>query len=94
MDVIITKQAYASLHPRRPTPTALAKADAQCTYEVNGCCDCANGGQEIAVAHDQVDAFRARFACTGGCTQRYRECGTGKVACERGLCVYHEPLSP
>lgn len=65
--------------------------DEQCVWVQNGCCDCANGGEDIAVARDKVAAFRARFACAGvGCTEASREpaCGTGTVACDAGQCVF------
>jgi hypothetical protein len=63
--------------------------DADCVYTYNGCCDCMNGGTDIAVRRDQLEAFRGQFQCGGqGCTEMGGECGTGTVACEQGLCVY------
>jgi hypothetical protein len=82
-----------------PLPLSELKAyracqtDEQCVWVQNGCCDCANDGEDIAVARDKQAAFRALFSCKGvGCTEVAREppCGTGTVACERGLCVFRE----
>lgn len=88
----------SGLQGRMPEPQTRAyracTSHAQCTYVQNGCCDCANGGQDFAVARDQVNAFRSQFQCTGQCTEMYRECRKGKIACEQGLCVYHEPGTP
>jgi hypothetical protein len=72
-------------------PYQACATDADCTWITNGCCDCANGGTEIAVARGQEAAFRARFECTNlPCTTigRTPECGTGTVACERARCVF------
>lgn len=63
--------------------------DEQCVYTHNGCCDCMNGGADIAVRRDRLSAFRAQFDCADiGCTEMGGNCGEGRVACERGLCVY------
>lgn len=70
--------------------------DDDCVWVQNGCCDCANGGEDTAVARSKVTDFRARFACAGvGCTEVDREpaCGAGTVACEHGACVFH-PEAP
>lgn len=67
--------------------------DDQCTWINNGCCDCANGGEDIAVALDKAKAFRARFDCANTpCTAMDIEppCGTGEATCKAGLCVFHE----
>ena len=87
---------------RAPLPDAetrdyrSCREDSECVWVKNGCCDCANGGEDIAVHRDQTAAFAARFDCAGAvCTTRGREpgCGTGTVACQSGLCVYREPGS-
>jgi hypothetical protein len=65
--------------------------DDDCVWVTNGCCDCANGGIEVAIARSQKAAFEARFDCSNlPCTRRGREieCGTGSVACENALCVF------
>lgn len=67
------------------------EVDTDCVLALNGCCDCANGGRDIAIARDQAAAFNARFACTGACTERGGDCGRGTIACEGKLCVYHPP---
>lgn len=63
--------------------------DADCVLALNGCCDCANGGEDIAINREQYKAFRARFSCTNPCTEMGGDCGHGSVACEDGLCEYH-----
>lgn len=65
--------------------------DDQCVWVNNGCCDCANGGQDIAVRADKKVSFRSHFQCENTpCTAvgAVPACGTGTVACERGLCAY------
>jgi hypothetical protein len=63
----------------------------QCVYTHNGCCDCANGGTDIAVRREKLAAFRAQFSCAGvGCTEMEGACGQGRVACEGGRCVYRD----
>ncbi len=67
-------------------------ADSECTYVQNGCCDCANGGEELAINRQHVDAFRALFKCGPDtrCTlvDRIPACGSGKVSCVAGMCSY------
>lgn len=67
-----------------------------CVYVTNGCCDCVNGGEDMAVNRGLVDAFRGNFSCSGRCTMigALPACGSGAVACEDGLCVYHRAPSP
>lgn len=68
------------------------ESDEQCTWVNNGCCDCANGGEDVAVAVDKKDEFRARFDCSNTpCTLRgaVPACGTGTAVCEAGLCVFN-----
>lgn len=62
--------------------------DADCVLALNGCCDCANGGQDIAVRRDQAAAFEARFHCTGECNEMAGDCRQGTVRCEDQLCTY------
>ena len=86
--------------PPLPEEEALAyrrcEMDEECVYVTNGCCDCVNGGKDLAVNREQVDAFRKNFVCSGRCTMigTVVACGSGTVACEGGLCVYHRPPSP
>lgn len=65
--------------------------DTDCVLALNGCCDCANGGEDIAVNREQAAAFKARFVCNHGCTEIGGNCGQGTIACEAKLCVYHQP---
>src|SRR5262245_7217641 len=65
--------------------------DGDCTFVNNGCCDCANGGEEIAINRDMVGAFRAQFDCAhASCTMvgRSPPCGCGIASCVGGLCEY------
>jgi len=63
--------------------------DTDCVLAQNGCCDCANGGEDIAIYRDQVAAFTARFECHG-CTEIGGDCGRGAITCENKLCTYRE----
>ena len=83
---------------RNPMPAAeldtyrACERDDDCMWITNGCCDCANGGVEVAIARARKATFESRFACGGTpCTSRGREidCGAGSVACESNLCVFH-----
>jgi hypothetical protein len=72
-------------------PYQRCEVDQDCMWATNGCCDCANGGTEVAIARAQEAAFRARFDCENlPCTTMGRRppCGTGKVACESERCVF------
>jgi hypothetical protein len=65
--------------------------DQDCVWFTNGCCDCANGGVETAVARNRHAELKARFDCANvPCTSRGREveCGTGTVACANARCVF------
>ncbi|MCC6220765.1 MAG: hypothetical protein IT291_05950 [Deltaproteobacteria bacterium] len=67
--------------------------DADCVKAVNGCCDCANGGQDVAVNKDRYDDFRARFDCVEVmCTELggVPACGSGVVSCVSHKCRYVE----
>ncbi len=67
------------------------KADSDCVYVQNGCCDCVNGGGALAVHRDQVEAFRATFQCPmTECTARGRipGCHEGVPSCKLGRCQY------
>ncbi len=69
------------------------EADDDCVYVNNGCCDCVNGGRDLAIHRDRVEEFRALFQCSGRCTMvgQLVPCGSGKVSCQHGLCVYERP---
>jgi hypothetical protein len=67
------------------------ETDADCGLALNGCCDCANGGHDIAVSRTKLVAFNARFQCGSGCTERGGQCGDGTIACKDKLCTYSKP---
>src|SRR4051812_11861808 len=72
---------------RRPLPEAetrvyrTCKTDVECVYVTNGCCDCSNGGEDLAVRRDRKIEFRSRFVCDQPCTVRGPICGQGEVSC-------------
>lgn len=62
-----------------------------CVYTKNGCCDCANGGEDIAVNKTKLADFEKLFDCgTFSCTAMAAEpaCGSGTVYCKDGICEY------
>ena len=93
-------QAELSNSPPLPVeetlPYRACAEDVDCLYVTNGCCDCVNGGEDMAVNKEQLEAFRARFSCSGRCTMigALPACGSGALACEGGLCVYHRKPQP
>ena len=69
-------------------------SDRDCTVANNGCCDCANGGEDVAINVAQVAEFKARFDCLSQmCTERGAEppCGSGVVTCLNHKCRYVAP---
>ena len=65
--------------------------DEDCILVQNGCCDCANGGEDDAINEDQQTAFLENFDCTTVyCTLLATDppCGSGTIACEFGRCEY------
>jgi len=67
------------------------KSDKDCMFANNGCCDCANGGQEVSIRRDLLGAFNDLFLCNNViCTGKGREppCGTGENRCEKNQCVF------
>lgn len=85
-------------HPQRqPLPEAETReyrsceTDADCEYANNGCCDCSNGGEDIAINRAKKPEFRARFTCDQPCSTRGPLCGGGRVSCEQHLCTYTPP---
>ena len=68
--------------------------DNDCVAVQNGCCDCANGGQDIAINKSRVEAFKKRFDCVNvACTMRAAipACGQGFVSCVSHKCQYFAP---
>ena len=69
--------------------------DRDCMPAVNGCCDCANGGEDVSVNKERFEAFRARFSCMYvGCGEKNgQKCGTGLVSCINHKCRYFSDRS-
>lgn len=67
--------------------------DSDCVYAVNGCCDCANGGENAAVNIKNYAEFRSRFKCQRvACTYKTANpvCGSGVVSCISNRCKYFD----
>jgi hypothetical protein len=105
LSLAVLTLACASRYERDPKPRRVSEplqahltleyractTDTDCVLALNGCCDCANGGEDIAVSREHAAAFKARFSCAVGCTEMGGNCGQGTVACEDKVCVYREP---
>lgn len=68
--------------------------DSDCVYAQNGCCDCANGGEDIAINKAYLQEFQDSFHCDGvPCTLKgaVPACGSGQVLCSTGRCIYMSP---
>ncbi len=66
-------------------------SDRDCVPAVNGCCDCANGGKDVAVNKERTEALRARFDCLHtNCGDKEGDpaCGSGVVSCIGHKCRY------
>lgn len=63
-------------------------ADKDCVKAVNGCCDCANGGVDVGVNKEKLEAFRAQFDCnqTSCPNEDNQQCGTGMISCVDHKC--------
>jgi hypothetical protein len=69
-------------------------SDNDCMVAINGCCDCANGGETVAVSKDRFDEFKSHFDCAGvpcGMKEAVPACDRGVVTCVRGRCRYVSP---
>ncbi len=65
--------------------------DLDCIYAQNGCCDCANGGADLAINLNKLAEFRENFHCDNvACTllSATPACGSGTVSCKSSLCEY------
>jgi hypothetical protein len=65
--------------------------DTDCVIAINGCCDCVNGGIEVAVNKSRLEAFRSRFDCVHvvcGLEPADPVCGSGVVSCVSHRCQY------
>ncbi len=68
-------------------------SDADCIKANNGCCDCANGGKDVAVNKQHLKDFEAQFDCLHvACTMMAAvpPCGSGVVSCVDHKCKYIE----
>ena len=71
-------------------------SDRDCVVAINGCCDCANGGVEVAVNRTRLEKFRSRFECLKvNCGKKIPApaCGSGVVTCIEHRCRY-VPAAP
>ena len=71
--------------------------DTDCIYAQNGCCDCANGGESIAIKITKLIEFEALFACENiVCTElsAVPACDQqGTAKCESGICEFVKTAS-
>jgi hypothetical protein len=101
LSVLIMSCSASITNPNNGADTVLSEAetlayrdctvDSDCIYATNGCCDCANGGQDIAVNKTKLDDFENLFNCTAvACTMvgAVPPCGSGTVSCTSGICEY------
>jgi len=66
-------------------------SDSDCIKANNGCCDCANGGQDVAINKQRLSEFRGKFDCMDvTCTEvkTTPPCASGVVSCVNHLCEY------
>ncbi|HOW16168.1 MAG TPA: hypothetical protein PK443_00490 [bacterium] len=66
--------------------------DSDCTYANNGCCDCANGGETIAVNIIELTDFTSLFECENvSCTEIAPSipCDQGTAKCVDGICEFY-----
>lgn len=65
-------------------------ADKDCVKAVNGCCDCVNGGVDVAVNKEKLSDFQNRFDCNSTSCENTnnQHCGTGVVSCVEHKCQY------
>lgn len=69
-------------------------ADSDCVVANNGCCDCANGGKDVAVNKERLADFQKRFDCLyAKCGDKRADpiCGSGVVSCVMHKCQYFPP---
>ncbi len=66
--------------------------DSECMYIQNGCCDCGNGGADLAINRKHQAEFLAQLKCGAetpcSMMQRIPACGSGSVQCTAGMCTY------
>ncbi len=73
-------------------------SDSDCVAVQNGCCDCANGGRDAAIAREAEPEFKALFDCNKvACTEKAAQpqdrlrCRSGVVSCVQHRCQYFSP---
>ena len=67
--------------------------DNDCIVVSNGCCDCANGSEDVSINKDKLEDFKKRFNCLNySCTKNDPEprCAGGVVSCISNQCHYFE----
>lgn len=65
--------------------------DKDCVIARNGCCDCANGGFDVAINKMRIEDFKDRFNCMSTyCTQiaPATPCAIGTVTCVEHRCDF------
>jgi len=64
--------------------------DSDCVVAVNGCCDCVNGAEDVAVNKGHYDSFRTRFRCLSMLCPELdnTKCAKGVVSCIEHKCNY------
>ena len=62
--------------------------DSDCIYINNGCCDCANGGEELSININQQEEFQDEFDCNDvSCTEiATQQCPDLEVQCVNTIC--------
>ncbi len=66
-------------------------SDSDCIVVTNGCCDCANGSEDVSINKDKLEDFEKRFNCLNyTCSKKDAEprCGQGVVSCISNQCYY------
>ncbi len=66
--------------------------DDDCIVVSNGCCDCANGSEDVSINKDKLEDFKSRFNCLNyTCSSNSaHECADGVVSCISNQCHYFE----
>lgn len=61
-----------------------------CVKAVNGCCDCVNGAEDVAINASRVNEFNSLFNCINAKCENLdnKSCGQGLVTCLNHKCHY------
>ncbi len=92
LDSTLNQKHTSPLSSSELAPFQVCSEDSDCKFVTNGCCDCANGGDEIAINSSQEADFNSMFDCSStSCTEMARTppCGCGTVSCVGRLCTYN-----